>query len=243
MSRGLVRSESLELVQDESLELVQAEDSEPIQDKSLELVQAEDSEPVQDEDQKPIPAADCNQEIPDAPVPSRMSPFASEHTGLTTNSQPSLRFYLSAPWPGNIEFALNNPDIIEPVLETSIKGPFREGVYRINIADSNFTLRPDIEYEWFIAIILDPEERSGDFLGSGTIRHVEPSDKLSKDLASYTEDKQHFAYAENGYWYDAVESLSSLIDAEPGNNTLRTQRSDLLRQVNLPLAAAYDSKM
>ena len=47
-------------------------------------------------------------------------------------------------------------------------------------------------------------------------------------------------YAEAGHWYDAVASLSELIEATPGDTTLRSQRVALLRQVGLNEIAEYD---
>ncbi|QTA92819.1 DUF928 domain-containing protein [Desulfonema magnum] len=182
-------------------------------------------------------------EIISVPIPARMSPFASEHTGFTSDRQPTLRWYISDSWPGKIEFTLNETRVEEPVLETYIDGPTNEGVYQISLADYNITLKADVEYEWFLAIVPDPEERSADFLGSATIRYLAPSDELSERLSSTPKNKLYTVYAEKGYWYDAIDNLSRLIDTRPDDSILRTHRMRLLKQVNLPLAAAYDSKM
>jgi len=47
-------------------------------------------------------------------------------------------------------------------------------------------------------------------------------------------------YTEEGYWYDAIASVSQLADADPDNLALRAQLADLLRheQVSLHEAAA-----
>ncbi len=66
---------------------------------------------------------------------------------------------------------------------------------------------------------------------------------LSQKLSRASKDRLQFIYAENGYWYDAMETLSQQIDADPDNDRLRSQRSSLLKQVNLPIAAAYDTGM
>ena len=47
-------------------------------------------------------------------------------------------------------------------------------------------------------------------------------------------------YAEAGLWYDALSSLSDLIEATPDNPGLRQQRAALLKQVGLTDAAASD---
>ncbi len=149
-------------------------------------------------------------------------------------------WYISDPWPGKIEFTLNevgSPDIL---FRKIINGPEKEGVYRINLADYGIELKPGTEYEWFLAIVLDPYERSADFLASATIKHIEPSDSFSKHLKEMTEDERPQVYAQKGYWYDMMETLSQRIDRHQDDKQLRIYRGTLLKQVNLPLAAAYD---
>ncbi|QTA84036.1 DUF928 [Desulfonema magnum] len=175
-------------------------------------------------------------------MPKRMAPLAPERTGLTFKNQPVLSWYISDPWPGKIEFTLNEAGAVESVLKMNIDGPDKEGIYQINLADHNVTLKPGGEYEWFLVIVPVPEERSADFLASATIRMAELSNELSARLANTPKDKLHYVYAEEGYWYDSIESLSQLIDARPDDHILKQQRMALLRQVNLPRAAAYDSK-
>ncbi|OQY59896.1 MAG: hypothetical protein B6245_04305 [Desulfobacteraceae bacterium 4572_88] len=177
------------------------------------------------------------------PIPSRMVPFASERTGLSLSSQPVFRWYISDPWPGKMEFTLNQVGAADPILETYVDGPDQAGVYRFSLADYKVSLRPNVEYEWFLVIVPDPNERSADFLASATIKYVPPPDALSKHFGDTPEDRLYFVYAQTGYWYDMIENLSRQIDAAPNDHALRSHRVALLKQVNLPLAAAYDSKM
>ena len=48
---------------------------------------------------------------------------------------------------------------------------------------------------------------------------------------------QYEAYAENGIWYEALDELNQKILANPENTKLKTERSDLLKQVGLPSVA------
>jgi len=47
-------------------------------------------------------------------------------------------------------------------------------------------------------------------------------------------------YAEGGFWYDAIGTLSSAIAASPQDATLRGERALLLEQAGLSEVAAYD---
>ncbi len=176
------------------------------------------------------------------PLPSRMSPLAPEKTGLCLSSQPVLQWYISGPWPDNIEFRLNGLKVPEPDIDTNIKGPDKEGIYRISLADYNARLKPGVVYEWILTIINDEDERSADFTACARIKYVKPGEEFSERIKNTPEEKLYYAYADRGYWYDALENLSQLIDARPGDNTLRMHRAELLRQVGLERAADYDSR-
>ena len=43
-------------------------------------------------------------------------------------------------------------------------------------------------------------------------------------------------YAAHGFWYDALESVSDAIAADPQDPSLRAQRNSLLRQADLAAA-------
>jgi len=175
-------------------------------------------------------------------LPLQMAPLASQHTGLTSNPQPALWWYLSGPCPDKIEFRLNEIGVAEPLVDTDIKGPDKEGIYCLNLADYHVSLKPDVDYEWFLTIVSDKDERSADFMASAVIRYVQPSDELSKRAANTPKEKRYYMYADQGYWYDAIDSLSRLIEAKPGDKTLKTYRAALLNQVKLSAAAACDTK-
>ena len=49
-------------------------------------------------------------------------------------------------------------------------------------------------------------------------------------------------YAEAGYWYDALQSISLAIAAEPKNAGLHKLRASLLEQGKLREAAAAENK-
>ncbi len=174
----------------------------------------------------------------DTPVPSFIAPLASEHTGWTTTPSPVLWYYISSAWPVKLLFTLNKPKAPEPLVEKKLDAPESEGMYRIDLAAYNVKLEPGVDYEWFVAIILDPRERSADFLASATIRYVEPSGELAGRIKNTPEDRLHFLFAENGYWYDAIANVCRLSNSgEFGKHRLA-----LIDQANLPPVVQYEKK-
>jgi len=117
------------------------------------------------------------------------------------------------------------------------------GIQRLRLSDHGVKLSPGVEYQWVVALITDPDNRSSDLVASGMIKRIEPSDDLKKRATAATPDSLAGVYAEAGVWYDALSALTDRIDADPGNKALQEARTDLLRQgglkgaVTSPIAA------
>jgi len=163
----------------------------------------------------------------------RTEALVPEVAGHTLQAQPVLYWYLAGKTDDRIDFALIGVDPINPIRETTLKGPFEPGIQRIRLADHDVTLRPNLEYQWFVSVIPNPDQRLYDRVVGGGIQRVEPSAELDAELAAAEPGDAHYALAEAGIWYDALDSLSLQIDATPENENLRAQRAALFDQVGL----------
>ncbi|MGK5094235.1 DUF928 domain-containing protein [Deltaproteobacteria bacterium TL4] len=161
-----------------------------------------------------------------------LASIAPSHIGLTTQSQPTLFWFLSAPWKEGVEFTLNDLDGMDPLLELDIHVS-KPGFQQIVLADHQVKLKEGVEYEWFVALVPDPEQRSGDVIASGTLKYTKPSVELLKQLETTQPNEHHLIYAENGIWYDTFSLLSEQLLKEPNNEDLKQQRIILLDQVQL----------
>jgi hypothetical protein len=94
-------------------------------------------------------------------------------------------------------------------------------------------------YQWVVALVPNPTQRSQDIITGGRVERTVLSDELRVQLAQTSKALPHL-YAEAGLWYDAIAAISDLIDAAPQDTTLRQQRAALLEQVGLPQVAMYD---
>lgn len=169
-----------------------------------------------------------------------LSVLAPEETGLTARASPTLYWYLSKPDGRPAVFALIRDDRVEPVVELDLGEPSRAGVARVALADAGIELEPGIVYEWSIALVTDPDARSKDVVSSATLLLRAPSAGLRRDLESGGLVDRAALYAGNGYWYDAIGALSAGIDGGAEAAAARTLRADLLDQVGLQDAAAFD---
>jgi len=163
----------------------------------------------------------------------RTEALVPDMAGQTLQAQPVLYWYLAGKTDDRIDFALIGVDPINPMLETTLKGPFQPGIQRIRLADYGVKLQPGLDYQWFVRVIPNPDQRLYDRVVGGGIQRIEPSAELSAKLAATPKDNAHFVLAEAGIWYDALDALSQQIAAAPDDENLRAQRAALFDQAGL----------
>jgi hypothetical protein len=163
-----------------------------------------------------------------------LSVLAPDHSGFTTSEQPSLYWFISKPTSLPVEVTLMDPQGVKPILETQLPSPTKAGIQRVRLADYNIHLAPGAAYRWFVAVVPDAERRSKDILAGGAVERVDLQEDVKAKLAKASDKEVPFVYAQAGLWYDALNSISDLIDAAPQNQELQNQRTALLKQVGLP---------
>ncbi|HVM60471.1 MAG TPA: DUF928 domain-containing protein [Verrucomicrobiae bacterium] len=160
-------------------------------------------------------------------------------TALTVQAQPSLFWYQSQPEDVPVELTILAHNVAHPLLEVHLPNARNAGIQRLNLSDHNVKLVPGVEYEWVVALVVDPENRSKDVVASGWIERVDPPPSLQSRLAHAGSEDLPAIYAEEGIWLDTMTAMASLIDARPNDRSLQQDRAALLQQVGLTNAAAY----
>lgn len=168
-----------------------------------------------------------------------LSVLAPDHTGLTSQAQPTLYWYASGPSTTTLEVTVIAEVAERPVITKNLNLT-RGGVQSFDLAKHGITLKPDTEYEWFISAVPDPAQRSKDVTSGGTIRRVSSNPAVQARVAAANEREAPMIYAEAGLWYDAIDALSRLIERYPDDSELKAQRAALLNQVGLPTIASSD---
>jgi hypothetical protein len=162
-----------------------------------------------------------------------LSVLAPDHSGFTTNEQPSLYWFISNSTSLPVEFTVIDSQGVQPILETRIPAPVQAGVHRIRLSDYDIRLAPGTAYRWFIAVVPDADRRSRDILAGGALERVEMPAELKAKVAQAAKSDLPSLYGEAGLWYDTVGAMSELIEAAPQDQALRKQRTALLAQVGL----------
>lgn len=166
-------------------------------------------------------------------------PLVPDHIGLTIATQPVLYWYLSKPTTSRVMFVLLDARSVEVLNKVALTPPFQMGVHVLRLKDYGITLEKDLQYRWYIAIVLDPESPSRDIVAGGMIERIAPGGGLPQVPSTNNLDAVRF-YAEAGLWYDAMAAISDLISTAPNDHLLRKQRASLLTQVGLPEVAEWD---
>jgi hypothetical protein len=177
-----------------------------------------------------------SQELPE------IQALVPDHVGLTVNPQPTLYWYLSGAARGTARFELTliDEDSVDPLIDATLAGPVEPGLKRIDLAAYGIELAPDREYQWFVSLSPDAENRSKDLVSSGWIQRVAKPAELSAKLAGAGADQARAAYGEAGLWYDVLDASTRLAAQHPEDPRYRRQLAQLLEQAGLPAAAVAE---
>ena len=172
--------------------------------------------------------------------------LAPRSTGHTLQEQPTLYWSISSAVTLPIEILLveANPSTsadAPPLLEKtiSVNGA---GVHALSLQEYGVKLQPNTEYEWFVALVRNPDKRNQDIVSSGVLKRVTAETKTTDCLQQAAKQPKYSAYASCGLWYDAIADLSAAITQHPDDPALRDARAGLLAQEDLPQVAALDKQ-
>jgi len=163
-----------------------------------------------------------------------------DHIGWSATAQPALYFYLSQPVTLPLEVTIDTQELgkrHEPLLEVTLNQDLPAGIFPIDLRDHKVRLAPEVIYRWSVAVVVNPDQRSGDLIASGLIQHVPPPSDFTSAVTQLRGDTLIRSYAERGYWYDAIRTVSQGAGRQPD---WHQERADLLDQVHLPDPAASD---
>ncbi len=167
--------------------------------------------------------------------------LAPDHTGFTLESQPTLYWYVSGPAQVKLEITLLDEEGIDPILTQQMQGSNNAGIYAVSLAEHGITLKPGMEYQWFVALIPDPKQRSRDVTAGALIQKVDADPDLVARLKAANNDERPGILAQHGIWYDAVHRLSQEIQ-KGASAEYRRYRASLLEQVGLAEVAEFERR-
>ncbi|MFL5289706.1 MAG: DUF928 domain-containing protein [Rhodopila sp.] len=162
--------------------------------------------------------------------------LAPNQTGLTTQEQPTLYWYISRSVRADIRLSIVADTSNNTVLDVKVPGGATAGIHAFSLKGTRVHLALNTDYQWSVTAV-QSRDPSGDIVATGMIRRVHGS-TLDRELRATSEAAA--TYARSGLWYDALQALSEAIRARPNDLSLQYQRSALLHQVGLAVPTTQD---
>jgi hypothetical protein len=172
---------------------------------------------------------------------SLLAPSAS--VGLTSRSQPTLYWYLSAATDSPVEITLTpagqdgKSHGSAPILDLVIPKTPTAGIQALSLAkppgqQAPVSLQPGVQYDWVIAVEMNDRGGSDNPSAATRLQRIKASAALSEVESAPLMD-QYESYRQAGLWFDMLDSLNRMIDADRKNAGLRETRHALLKDQNL----------
>lgn len=167
--------------------------------------------------------------------------------GLTATAFPTFYWYTPTNTYRIVQFTLykvgasgsQRREVYSSTLQVSGKA----GLSRLSIPDQETTvaLEPGTDYQWQVGLYCSKKQRKG-LVANGWIRFVPPSEKIAKKIAKAKPKDKADIFAEAGYWYDAVQSLSLSRREKPQDKRLTKAWRTLFESEAVQLTAIAKQK-
>jgi len=167
--------------------------------------------------------------------------LAPERLSLSLSPSPTLYWYVSKATETPVRFTLlsDDPNIVDPILEVDLGARSGPGIYSIPLAQYGVRLASKRRYSWSVAVSSKDGSFSEEPVAQTWLEHS-PSATLDPFLATSSPFDQTVEFANNGYWYDAINMVSRQIETGDQSVPWREIRAHLLDQAALKLAAKFD---
>ncbi|WP_333093890.1 DUF928 domain-containing protein [Microcoleus sp. Pol11C1] len=154
--------------------------------------------------------------------------------GRTVSEYPTFFFYLPQTEAELATFTLED-ESGNQIYKQDVTIRNLSGVIGVNIpANQNVPpLEVGKSYRWNLTVICDSQDRSSDQIESGTVRRVEISADIRRQLDQADPRQKTVIYAENGIWQDALSTLAAARQANPNDAELAADWESLLDSVTL----------
>ena len=154
--------------------------------------------------------------------------------GLTVSEYPTFFFYLPQTEAESAEFILQDQSG-KQIYKQDLTISNLLGVIGVSIpANKNVPpLEVGQSYTWNFTVICDAQDRSADQIEIGTVRRVELSADIRRQLDQANPRQKTVIYAGNGIWQDALSTLAAARRDQPNDTALKADWESLLDSVTL----------
>jgi hypothetical protein len=154
-----------------------------------------------------------------------------QNIGLSQSDRPNLFVYIPQTTAQTAEFSLFD-EKMKGIYQVSVPVP-QAGLVSIPLPDTATPLAQDQPYYWTVALVCNPSDRTEDQVVGGWIEHTQPNDALKQQLGNVRALERVSLYAQQGFWYDALNTLVELQRTEPNNPAVANSWAQLMKSVGL----------
>ena len=154
--------------------------------------------------------------------------LAPDRKGASAQPSPRLCWFLSGPSDRALEVVVQERGADQPLLERRLDAA-GGGFQSIDLHELGIVLEPGKEYEWSVALIVDPARRASDLFSKGVVQYVPPDGALP----SGTPEQMVNEFLAQGYWYDAIALMQQTLVSNPGSADMIAQRQRVLEAEHL----------
>lgn len=153
---------------------------------------------------------------------------------LTVSDYPTFLWYIPRSPANTLEFTLRDESDQEVIYKTQLPMPSEPGIISFSLpAGALVPLEEGKMYHWYLAIVCNQDDRSGDTVVDGWIERTKLSPTVASQLKNARVDEVPSIYARAGIWHEAVASLAELRRNNPQDLTLISRWEELLNSVQL----------
>jgi hypothetical protein len=116
-------------------------------------------------------------------------------------------------------------------MDATIPPPITAGIQTLSLTKYDVHLDVGVPYQVVLELAADPVQGSPSFWTGGGIEREAVSPELSARLKGSDLRELPALYANEGLWFDALDSISEMIRRTPDDRVLHQHRASLLKQV------------
>jgi Domain of Unknown Function (DUF928) len=162
----------------------------------------------------------------------------NDHVGLTSSARPTFSWYVAAVPSTPMQFTLVEPGVSKPVFLKKLNVD-KPGIVQLQIPENVPGLSVGKKYRWTVSLVCNAKRPSQNiYVRSWIERETLAKDANFSSLKNINE--QAAFYAESGFWYDAVATISKAYLTNPQDTSSIINFRDLLNQVGLSKIASSE---
>jgi Domain of Unknown Function (DUF928) len=168
------------------------------------------------------------------PNPPLMALMPTDSVVLTVAERPTFFIYVPKISAETAEFVLKDENE-DDIYKTRVTLPEKPGIISISLPPTAKALETGKTYRWYFDLVCNSGKRL--FVDRLSIQRTEPNPTLAEALKKAQPRDRPNLYAQNGIWYDTLQTLAALRYASPNDTSLAADWKQLLESSGLKAIA------